>query len=347
MNAQCTDCQARKANYDILRIISTISVMLIHVNWGYFGDNFDNYDGSIVWMIESLINIVTRFSIPCFLMISGAFILPNSRTCNARLFYKHVFLKIFMPTFILIIFLAIIKIIQLIFCGGDWTSFSLSLINGSFYNLWYMYMLLGIYAIAPVLAMIRNRLSVNSYLAGSIIFLIWAILSQNTSDQMVSWNIGVVVSYLSYFVLGDALKQTMDAKALKPGSYAMLGLIIILCISLSQLFRIYVSNYYSFRAYFAFLSPTIALLSVCVFIMFSKLNVKHDFSKISFLTFYAYVFHTIILEFCHGIIRNYNNNPIVNILIELVLVVLLSFSAALIFDLLWKRIKKVMIVDEI
>ena len=87
----------RQNNYDLLRIISTIAVILIHVNWRYFGSVYTMSETSFAWSMEAIINIVTRFSVPVFMMLSGAFILQNAENGNAVFFYKKSLKKIFIP----------------------------------------------------------------------------------------------------------------------------------------------------------------------------------------------------------------------------------------------------------
>lgn len=64
--------KSRQSNFDLLRIISTISVVLIHVNATVANSNNISLVG---FNICSLINIITRFSVPCFVMLSGLYFL--------------------------------------------------------------------------------------------------------------------------------------------------------------------------------------------------------------------------------------------------------------------------------
>lgn len=81
----------RQGNYDLLRIISTIAVVLIHVNATVADSNNISLVG---FNICSLINIITRFSVPCFVMLSGAFILNNEKNADYKHFYAKSFYKI-------------------------------------------------------------------------------------------------------------------------------------------------------------------------------------------------------------------------------------------------------------
>lgn len=82
--------KSRQSNFDLLRIISTISVVLIHVNATVANSNNISIVG---FNICSLINIITRFSVPCFVMLSGAFILNNERMQTINTFMQNLFIK--------------------------------------------------------------------------------------------------------------------------------------------------------------------------------------------------------------------------------------------------------------
>lgn len=63
LNDMKTDYTQRQSNYDFLRIISAIAVIFLHVNWHYFCVRSQSPAFEINYVIESIINIVTRFSV--------------------------------------------------------------------------------------------------------------------------------------------------------------------------------------------------------------------------------------------------------------------------------------------
>ncbi len=75
---------SRFNNFDLLRILSAAAVIVIHVNWHFFGARAGTPSTDIRYLAESVLSIVTHFAVPCFLMISGAFNLrmklPSWRT---------------------------------------------------------------------------------------------------------------------------------------------------------------------------------------------------------------------------------------------------------------------------
>lgn len=73
----------REENYDLLRIVSAIAVIMIHVSAGYktaitsdavFGQLYERHQIEIL-----LYNTLSRFAVPCFVMLAGAFALADDR----------------------------------------------------------------------------------------------------------------------------------------------------------------------------------------------------------------------------------------------------------------------------
>ena len=143
----------RENNYDLLRIISTFAVILIHVNAFFIYRAADH--SSVLYWVESAINIVTRFSVACFAMLSGAFLLSSPKNKDYKTFYKKTFSKIFLP-------FIVISILLFLFSEGSriishaslWPPLEKILI-GVYYNLWFMFMLFGLYIFVPYIWMVK------------------------------------------------------------------------------------------------------------------------------------------------------------------------------------------------
>lgn len=79
----------RDNNLDLLRIISTFSVILIHVNYYFFQSRVFTPEFTKLYIFESMVNTVTRFSVPYFIMISGAYLLNNKKVKIFYIFIKN------------------------------------------------------------------------------------------------------------------------------------------------------------------------------------------------------------------------------------------------------------------
>lgn len=91
-------------------------------------------------------NSIVKFAVPCFLMLSGAFIIDNKKNDEYRNFYSKSFVHIGVPT---IIFSGIYFLYRLppCFIGEDRGINPLlkDIIKDSpMYHMWYLYMLIGV-----------------------------------------------------------------------------------------------------------------------------------------------------------------------------------------------------------
>lgn len=82
----------RQTNFDLLRIICTIAVVMIHVSGFYKAAITDEgvFDEKYLRHVPTIViyNTLSRFAVPCFMMLSGAFLLANDKNAEYRFFIK-------------------------------------------------------------------------------------------------------------------------------------------------------------------------------------------------------------------------------------------------------------------
>ena len=145
--------------FDFLRIIAALAVIMIHTS----GIPFVNYANSL-----------SRFAVPVFLMISGALMLNE----NKKITFKDIFKKILFFTLVILfwnvthaIFFQVIERLyqhQKIYLANIVTT----TILGHF-HFWYMYLLLGLYLITPILRLFIKKSNIkfiNYYVILAITF---------------------------------------------------------------------------------------------------------------------------------------------------------------------------------
>lgn len=91
-NRTVNESFSRESNFDLLRVICAFAVVAIHVSAQfigamtgdprYIGIEFHDVFNSTLW------NVLSRFAVPCFVMLSGAFILTNDKNADFSFFYK-------------------------------------------------------------------------------------------------------------------------------------------------------------------------------------------------------------------------------------------------------------------
>lgn len=135
---------------DLIRVIASFLVVMIHVvenivnNWGRYPPGIQN--------IANMYDSLTRMSVPLFFMVSGWLLLPKRE--SLREFYIKRFLKVFIPfLFWSGFYLMLICGVTLAGCDRVWVS-RLVFLHGTYPHLWFLYFLVGVYLIIPVLRLL-------------------------------------------------------------------------------------------------------------------------------------------------------------------------------------------------
>ena len=330
--------KSRQSNFDLLRIISTLTVVAFHVSKSVANDTNISLVG---FNICSLINIITRFSVPCFVMLSGAFILNNERNADYKHFYAKSFYKIGIPLIIFSFLMLIISEVSAVLKGTGYIEPVLSLLKGEFNNYWFMFMLAGLYFLVPIVIRIKNTISKKCYTIGSFVWLLVAMISQLTSTYSVSWAFGIIFSFVGYFLVGNVIYENMSRIKFK-GLYFIFA---IICYALLFVFRdstLFIKHYEN--AYSSWFCSLIIISSICVFIAFGGIKIKTNLGKLSGYTYVIYLLHTkvytVLLLLFEKFIPSVTGNYIVYITIVTILAFIISCVGAMIYDSLWSLLEK-------
>ena len=298
------DCR-RDISYEIMRTVACIAVIAIHVFAGYF-QMFGRINLSS-WIYSDLIDSLSRFSVPLFVMITGALLLKKNIGIKDAL---HRFIHIF---FILIAWSAAYLVIVNIFINGQHYTI-LSVINqftGNqiYYHLWYLYMLLGLYLVMPILSyfLVPYRKNVMKYYI--YLFAIYTLLSEVLSVlqllnihfsfyytiPMMDWQLGVLI--FGYFL---SQKVKVEKKEFWV-SISVLAVCQILTILLTYFqcakLQAYNETFYGYNSFTVFI-PAAAIF---IIIRYLSQKIKYDswyvkiFRFIGAISLEIYLIHPMIL----------------------------------------------------
>lgn len=153
--------KARESNFDLLRIVSTFSVVILHMSGKVLQINAMRVPENCHFLTMLLITI-TRFAVPCFFMLSGAFILAEERNADFKYFYKKSFKNVGIPSIVFCLLYMILRIARLIIGvivfkrhDADYilpnfvNIIKSSIIGWPFDHLWYLFTLEGLYLAVP------------------------------------------------------------------------------------------------------------------------------------------------------------------------------------------------------
>ena len=150
---------------DTIRFIAIFLIIFLHSS-GYpykFLTSETTVIDIVNWFTLNFYDTIGMFGLPLFVMLTGALLLnPVKSDEPLRVFYKKRFNRIGLP----FVFWTIIYFVWT-FTVLDWsfTPFNVlqGLISGSYYHLWYLYVLMGLYAVTPVLRVLVKNLTRNLF----------------------------------------------------------------------------------------------------------------------------------------------------------------------------------------
>ena len=270
--------QGKKEWISNLRVIATLCVVLLHVASSalYTYNQVPNSH----WWIGNVYDSFARFSVPLFLMITGALLLGKQYSYS--IFLKRKVVRILWP---FLFWTAIYIIYNFIeppkFFGKletqtnfDWIIQQIR--DGSSYHLWYVYMLIGFYIAIPLL----NKLIIgvkNKYLL--LFLIVWVIFitfsTSKNSAYNFEWNLWYIMGYLGYVVLGYYL-SIINTKSKPISALAVITFLIGLFITF------YGTYYYTDRIglfcknYYSYLIPNVLLMATSVFVLFKNISHRLD-----------------------------------------------------------------------
>ncbi len=211
-------------------------------------------------------SVAVPLGVPLFLMLSGALLLQPSKTDESlRVFFKKRWVRIGLPTFFWgVAYFAWDFLVQKI--PFSEAAIIQGILNGPYTQLWYLYVLVGLYLLTPLLRVIIAHADESLIKYFVILWVVGVAVipffSLFTSYQLNS-NVFVISGYAGFFVLGTYLSTVQIRRK-------TLSILIILGIGLTAVATYVLAatvggkEMYFFQQYF---SPTVILASVMLFLL--------------------------------------------------------------------------------
>lgn len=200
---------------DILKIISTYMIVLIHLCGGIYNDNFTL--NNKLFFEGLFLNCITRFAVPCFLMITGVLVLSRERN-NTYIKTKVLFLGRRL-LFWSVIYVCAKKILFTpdLDIVSELLSIPFKVKSG---HLWYLYQLIWCYLLLPYTFLLYRSLNKESQkiflgvalFAPSILDYLGRMLTDNSDDLVLSMNITMCIQYSALMFLGRYLYDWLKEK---------------------------------------------------------------------------------------------------------------------------------------
>jgi surface polysaccharide O-acyltransferase-like enzyme len=264
---------------DLIRVIAIVGVIMLHAANSDFTSEHVHL-GLLRWLLVDIYQCVGRVGVPLFLMLTGALLLaPSKKDEDIGVFFKKRFSRIGLP----FIFWSVIYFLWAFYVENQpfTQDFIINgILKGPHFILWYLYMLVGLYLITPLL-----RVMVSSFTSKHFQYFIclWAIglTLMNTIEAVggghyyLYGGIFLIPECVGYYVIGVYLANMQIRRRLLV-SLTVLGLsltAILTCV----LSMYHTNNVFFFQNYF---SPTLILTSLPLFMLLNSYAKSKDVVQI-------------------------------------------------------------------
>lgn len=187
---------------DLLRIAAAFAVVWLHAAAG----PTQNPDWqSAEWWTGNVADALSRWCVPVFIMISGALLLSQPLEQDPWRFYRRRATRLLVPLVFWTAFYLLFKAYTDRNFTWEWAAFAV-LAGNPYDHLWYLYMIVGLYAVAPFLRMIVVGCSpalLGAFVAGCFLLSTHESLRQHIAGAGPAWTfLPTFLPQIGYFVAG-------------------------------------------------------------------------------------------------------------------------------------------------
>lgn len=334
----------KERQIESLRAFCTIAVVLLHVS-GVCVSSYSEGMSPTMQHALACCNIWTRFAVPIFIMITGYLLLrPEKAVDFKKAICKYVWRMVvvlltvgFAYAWMEIAFTEeTIRIQQIpkayydVLTGNIWD------------HMWYLYMLIGLYLVIPILKPFINQSSTRAVDILLIILGLFCIVLPtiaNYTDFRIGVRYPMQSSCLFYLILGYRMGVLKNEKSTTVTA-ALLSLVVIM----TTLICVFVSSHSTDtgwqRKHLTLDSPIIVLLCIGIFLLFKRLHkdgrntsqVNRLWFGIAKCSFGIYIFHPFWMNLIHKFLHfNPMEWGICSVFVMIVTVIVLSWGTTWLF----------------
>lgn len=294
----------RIVKYDILRIVASFSIVLLHVSASYW--SVVDIQGKD-FLVMTVYNSITRFAVPVFFMLSGLFLVSPHKDNTAL--GKRV-LKLVMLFYVWSAFYAfqgaVVDALRGEFSAEVWRAATERFIFGHV-HMWFLQILCGFYIMIPVARQICVKMEVLRYylLLWCAFRFLFPCLTElfrlpTVQARIDSLGMDILVVNFGYFLLGYYLDMVDIKKRIRWVIYAAGAVSVCMTAFLTVRECMGAGTYV--EKWFSPGSPNVLIMSVAIFTcfkyckVFGKAKRADVWGKLSGYTFFVYMFHMFVIE---------------------------------------------------
>ncbi len=292
---------------DFIRVIAIFLVIFIHVS---AIDTIKNI-GTGQWQITKILNYLAHISVPVFFMISGSLLLNSKKTTSLSYTWKQRIPRVTIP---FIMWSIISPIVVGIYAHSLSFKNVFSVVKTILYHptsptLWFMYPLIGIYILSPVIKTFVQNATTEMLVYVTAIWLVTCSLLPSLAvllpkDMQTILELSPVASFFlvggftGYFILGYLLTKV---KIENTNNWVLLAIFLIAGIS-GNYVSTAVPQIYDVNNGYYVTSIFIPIMSVAAFILLQKWGSRikspttiKTFEFLSPLVFGVYLVHNLLI----------------------------------------------------
>lgn len=324
---------------DILRIVATLGVLCNHIPLAAV----HIYDKSATDVDRFLVNgnvHVMHFAVPVFVMITGALLLqPEKEIDYKKILTKYVWRMVVILALVGTTFAWMeIYFKDKHFAMEQMPYAMLNTLEGNTWkHMWYLYMLIGLYLILPMLKAtvnILDQLQLDCLIFLGLLFTCVMPGLEKFTGISVGINFPIVSQYVFCLLLGYRMSKTKFCRW-----RILMALVLLLIVAYMAMgYLEYVMGYKSLTLFSAYNSPLMILYSACVFLLFKSLPWKgeslltHGGNSFARDSFGIYVFHMLWVNIIYKVIKfNPIESGLYTFIPILIVVTLLAWGTTILF----------------
>lgn len=305
---------------DVLKIVSILGVIIIHTvaeYWGYIPMH------SKSWVAMMIADSLSRFAAPVFIMVSGMFMLSPEKDRGLKYLYSKKILRIATAFLFWSAVYTLFHCLSVIILKKAASQLSITETVKDFVigeeHLWFMYMIIGLYIVTPLLRkLVDNKSTIEYFLAIWFVFCIikncvklFPVIGDFGYEVLDYFKISVALEYSGYYVLGYYLHNYPPKKMIRILTY-VLSVLSVAAIA-------FMTVYSSFKTsklvsdYFEYLLPITVFPSAAVFMLVQNICKSANPSQkcrkyiftLSKISFGVYLSHPLVMTFVKKISVTY------------------------------------------
>lgn len=286
-----------------LRLLATLAVVMLHTASGIYGyKEIYAEDANFNEHIFAIYKHLMTWAVPAFVMISGALLLPADKKTGYNVLFKKYIKRILLALLLFGLPMALSES----FLSYKDESFSFILANGtgnwlhghSWAHMWYLYMIIGLYLITPIIKpFINNATNRELEIALFVLFTLSSVMpTLENSGAIFEGYMLISTPYIFIYMLGYYLHDR--AKNIKVLNSKILWSVLFAVSTLVMIFHIVTDKPLN-----GYGDPWCILMAASIFVLLRLLNINRNFAgKMAPLCFGVYIIHPLFINLSYKIL---------------------------------------------